>query len=126
RQDITLKPVVLVLDLDRYKAVNDSVGLSVGDSILLTVSRRLSRLLKPRDTVARIAGDQFGLILMSERDPDRVSAFAEAIRKSLHAPVAIAEREIFLTASIGIAFAEGQSTAKGEELIKDAEIAMYN
>jgi len=125
RQDITLKPVVLILDLDRYKAVNESVGLSVGDSILLTVARRLSRLLKPRDSVARIAGDQFGIILVSERDPERVSAFAEAIRKSLRAPVAIADREIFLTASIGIAFADSQSSGKAEELIKDAEVAMY-
>jgi diguanylate cyclase (GGDEF)-like protein/PAS domain S-box-containing protein len=126
RQDVTVKPTVIVLDIDRYKQVNDSVGISVGDSILLTVARRLTRLLKPRDSVARIQGDQFGLILVSERDPERIAAFAETIRKTLRTPVAVADREIFLTASIGLAPADGQSGAKAEEILKDAEIAMYH
>ncbi|WP_163778561.1 diguanylate cyclase domain-containing protein, partial [Proteus mirabilis] len=52
-QDARLKPTVLVLDIDRYKAVNDAIGLSAGDSILLTLSRRLGRLLRPQDTLAR-------------------------------------------------------------------------
>src|SRR5690606_27190744 len=56
-----LKPTVMVIDLDRFKQVNDSVGIAVGDSILLTLARRLTRFLKPQDTLARIAGDQFGL-----------------------------------------------------------------
>jgi diguanylate cyclase (GGDEF)-like protein/PAS domain S-box-containing protein len=126
RQDPSNKPTVIILDLDRYKQVNDSVGLSVGDSILLTVARRLSRLLKPRDSVARINGDQFGLIILSERDPERISAFAETIRKTLRTPVAVADREMFLTASIGVALPDAQSPAKAEEIIKDAEIAMYH
>jgi diguanylate cyclase (GGDEF)-like protein len=125
RQDVTLKPTVMVLDIDRFKQVNDSVGISVGDSILLTVARRLTRLMKPRDSVARIQGDQFGLIILSERDPDKVVAFAEAIRKTLRTPVAVADREIFLTASIGLAAADGQPPGKAEEIVKDAEIAMY-
>jgi diguanylate cyclase (GGDEF)-like protein/PAS domain S-box-containing protein len=126
RQDVTLKPTVIILDLDRYKQVNDSVGLSVGDSILLTVARRLSRLLKPRDSVARINGDQFGLIILSERDPERITTFAETIRRTLRTPVAVADREMFLTASIGVALADVQAATKGEEIIKDAEIAMYH
>jgi diguanylate cyclase (GGDEF)-like protein/PAS domain S-box-containing protein len=125
RQDVTLKPTVMVLDIDRFKQVNDSVGISVGDSILLTVARRLTRLMKPRDSVARIQGDQFGLIILSERDPDKVVAFAEAIRKTLRTPVAVADREIFLTASIGLAAADGQPPGKADEIVKDAEIAMY-
>jgi diguanylate cyclase (GGDEF)-like protein/PAS domain S-box-containing protein len=126
KQDPNIKPTVLLLDLDRYKQVNDAVGHSVGDSILLTVSRRLSRLLKPRDSVCRIFGDQFGMLLLSEPDPERISAFAEAIRRSLRAPVAVADREIFLTASIGVAIYDPQAPVKADELIKDAEIAMYN
>ena len=63
-----LRPTLMVIDLDRFKQVNDSVGIAVGDSILLTLARRLTRILKPQDTLARLAGDQFGLILMSEQD----------------------------------------------------------
>ena len=126
KQDPGLRPTVLILDLDRYKQVNDAVGHSVGDSILLTVARRLTRLLKPRDSVCRIFGDQFGMILLSEPDPERIAAFAEAIRRSLRAPVAVADREIFLTASIGVASYDPQNPTKADELIKDAEIAMYN
>ena len=66
-----LRPTLMVIDLDRFKQVNDFVGIAVGDSILLTLARRLTRILKPQDTLARLAGDQFGLILMSEQDSAR-------------------------------------------------------
>ncbi|MFN8828683.1 MAG: EAL domain-containing protein [Labrys sp. (in: a-proteobacteria)] len=125
RQDLTVRPTVIVLDIDRFKQVNDSVGIAVGDSILLTVARRLSRIMKPRDSVARLAGDQFGLLIMSERDPERITAFAETIRRTLRAPVTVGEREIFLTGSIGLALTDGQA-AKAGDVIKDAEVAMYH
>lgn len=125
RSDEKLRPSILVIDLDRFKQVNDSVGIAVGDSILLTLARRLSRLLKPHDTLARLAGDQFALILMSEREPARIVAFAESMRRTLRAPIAFNEREIFLTASIGMALAENQSP-RPEEVLKDAELAMYH
>ncbi|MGY4382186.1 diguanylate cyclase (GGDEF)-like protein/PAS domain S-box-containing protein [Bradyrhizobium sp. i1.3.6] len=92
----TLRPTLMVIDLDRFKQVNDSVGIAVGDSILLTLARRLTRILKPQDTLARLAGDQFGLILLSEQDPARITAFAETIRKTIRAPIAFNDREIFL------------------------------
>src|SRR6478672_5659809 len=98
KSDPRLLPSVLVIDLDRFKQVNDSVGMAVGDSILLTIARRLSRLLKAQDTLARVSGDQFALILASERDPARVVAFTESMRKALRAPIAFNDREIFLTA----------------------------
>src|SRR5216684_520834 len=69
-----LRPTLMVIDLDRFKQVNDSVGIAVGDSILLTLARRLTRILKPQDTLARLSGDQFGLILISEQDPPRIVA----------------------------------------------------
>ncbi len=119
-----LRPTVMVIDLDRFKQVNDSVGIVVGDSILLTLARRLSRVLKPQDTLARIAGDQFGLLLTSEHEPDRITALAETIRKTIRAPIAFNEREIFLTASIGLALSDPQAPLT-EEIIKDAELAMY-
>src|SRR6266567_3881934 len=120
-----LRPTLMVIDLDRFKQVNDSVGIAVGDPILLTLARRLTRILKPQDTLARLAGDQFGLILLSEQDPARITAFAETIRKTIRAPIAFNEREIFLTASIGLALSDPQ-TQLTDEIIKDAELAMYH
>jgi diguanylate cyclase (GGDEF)-like protein/PAS domain S-box-containing protein len=125
KSDAALRPTVLVIDIDRFKQVNDSVGMAVGDSILLTLARRLGRLIKPQDTLARLAGDQFGMILLSERDSARITAFAETIRKTLRAPITFRDREIFLTASIGLALG-GRDPEQAEDLLKDAELAMYH
>jgi diguanylate cyclase (GGDEF)-like protein/PAS domain S-box-containing protein len=125
KADAALRPTVLVIDIDRFKQVNDSVGMAVGDSILLTLARRLGRLIKPQDTLARLAGDQFGMILLSERDSARITAFAETIRKTLRAPITFRDREIFLTASIGLALG-GADPEQVEDLLKDAELAMYH
>ena len=125
KADPAIKPTVIVIDLDRFKQVNDSVGIAVGDSILLTLARRLGRLLKPQDTLARLSGDQFSLILLSEKESERIIAFAETLRKGLRAPITFNDREIFLTASIGIALSDGQPN-RTEEVLKDAELAMYH
>jgi diguanylate cyclase (GGDEF)-like protein/PAS domain S-box-containing protein len=125
KADPSIKPTVIVIDLDRFKQVNDSVGIAVGDSILLTLARRLRRVLKPQDTLARLSGDQFALILLSERESERIIAFAETLRKGLRAPITFNDREIFLTASMGVALADGQSH-RAEEVLKDAELAMFH
>jgi diguanylate cyclase (GGDEF)-like protein/PAS domain S-box-containing protein len=125
KADQGIRPTAIVVDLDRFKQVNDSVGIAVGDSILLTLARRLARLLKPQDTLARLSGDQFALILMSERESDRISTFAETLRRALRAPITFNDREIFLTASMGLALSDGQHQ-RTEELLKDAELAMYH
>jgi diguanylate cyclase (GGDEF)-like protein/PAS domain S-box-containing protein len=125
KADEAIKPTLIVIDLDRFKQVNDSVGIAVGDSILLTLARRLARLLKPQDTLARLAGDQFALILLSEKEADRIVAFAETLRRALRAPITFNDREIFLTASMGIALSDGQPH-RTEEVLKDAELAMYH
>jgi diguanylate cyclase (GGDEF)-like protein/PAS domain S-box-containing protein len=125
KSDSALRPTVLVIDIDRFKQVNDSVGMAVGDSILLTLARRLGRLIKPQDTLARLAGDQFGMILLSERESARITAFAETIRKTLRTPITFRDREIFLTASIGLALGGGDPE-HAEDLLKDAELAMYH
>jgi diguanylate cyclase (GGDEF)-like protein/PAS domain S-box-containing protein len=119
-----LRPTVMVMDLDRFKQVNDSVGMAVGDSILLTLARRIGRLLKPQDTLARLSGDQFGLILISEKEQNRIVGFAEAICKAVRAPITFNEREIFLTVSLGIALSDAQPS-QADELLKNAELAMY-
>ena len=124
RSDPQIRPSIILIDLDRFKQVNDSVGIAVGDSILLTIARRLGRLLKPQDTLARLSGDQFALILVSEREPARIVAFTETMRRTLRAPIAFKDREIFITASIGLALAENQPH-RTEEVLNDAELAMY-
>jgi diguanylate cyclase (GGDEF)-like protein/PAS domain S-box-containing protein len=125
RADSAIKPTVMVIDLDRFKQINDSVGIAVGDSILLTLARRLGRLLKPQDTLARLSGDQFALILLSERDSERIIALAETLRKALRAPITFNDRELVLTASTGLALSDGEAH-RAEEVLKDAELAMFH
>jgi diguanylate cyclase (GGDEF)-like protein/PAS domain S-box-containing protein len=123
QSDANARPAVFLIDIDRFRQVNESVGLSVGDSILLTVARRLGRLLKPLDTLARLEGDHFGLILVSEQSPERVAAFADAVKRAVRAAIAFGEREIFLTASIGIAMLDGE-TPEAIDQIRNAELAV--
>ncbi|MEA2988375.1 MAG: hypothetical protein QOG83_1086, partial [Alphaproteobacteria bacterium] len=125
KADPQIRPTVIVIDLDRFKQVNDSVGIAVGDSILLTLARRLGRLLKPQDTLARLSGDQFALILLSEKDSERIIAFSETLRRALRAPITFNDREIFLTASMGLALGDGQAS-RTDDVLKDAELAMYH
>lgn len=120
----TVRPTVMAIDLDRYKQVNDSLGIAAGDNMLIALTRRLRRLMKPQDTLARLAGDQFGLILVSERDPAKIADFADAVSQAIMVPINYANREIVLTASIGLAsFVDQQESAAG--LLADAELAMY-
>jgi diguanylate cyclase (GGDEF)-like protein/PAS domain S-box-containing protein len=123
--DNTIRPTVMVIDIDRFKQVNDSVGMALADSILLTLARRLGRLIKPHDTIARLSGDQFGLILLSERDSARITSLAETIRHTLRAPITFNDREIFLTGSIGMALGDSEPQ-RAEERLKDAELAMFH
>ena len=118
-----IRPSVFVIDFDRFSDVNDSLGYSVGDSILLTMARRLGRILKPQDCLARLAGDQLVLLLLSETDPERIASLADALQRSIKAPVSFSNQEIYLTASIGLVSwsADIQNPA---ELVQFAEIAM--
>jgi diguanylate cyclase (GGDEF)-like protein len=125
KADAAIRPTVMVIDVDRFKQVNDSMGMALADSILLTLARRLGRLIRPQDTLARLSGDQFGLILLSERDSSRILALAETVRRTLRAPIAFNDREIFLTGSIGLALADAEPQ-RAEERLKDAELAMYH
>ena len=119
-----VRPTVFVIDIDRFKHVNDGLGMSAGDTILLTLARRIVRLVKPQDTLARLGGDQFGLILLSENEPARIAAFAEAVKAAIRSPITFAKREIILTASIGLmTWTTPQATA--EDLVKDAELAVF-
>lgn len=122
--DAKLLPTIIFIDLDRFKQVNETSGLSAGDSLLLTVARRLSRILKPQDSLARLSGDQFAIILVSEIEPDQIIGLANVIRRAISTPVSYGEHEFNLTASIGLAFYDTQLHANREDMLKDAEIAM--
>ncbi len=119
-----IRPSLLFIDLDKFKASNKTFGLVVGDSLLLTVARRLARNLGPQDTLARIGGDQFALLLLSQTDPRELAMLAEQVRRSVRSPITIAGQEIVLTASIGIAIYDGPDEDPAE-LLREAEIAMY-
>jgi diguanylate cyclase (GGDEF)-like protein/PAS domain S-box-containing protein len=120
----SVRPTVLAIDIDRYKQVNDALGIAAGDNILIAITRRLRRLLKPQDTLARLSGDEFGLILVSEKDPAKIADFADAVSKAIMVPLNFANREISLTASIGlVSWVDQQESATG--LLADAELAMY-
>ena len=119
-----VRPTVLFIDIDKFKSVNSSFGLIVGDSLLLTVARRLTKHKAAQDTLARVGGDQFALLMLSEQDPRELAVLAERIRRSLRAPIRIAGQDIVLTASTGLAVFDGQETS-GQELLREAEIAMY-
>lgn len=120
------RPTILALDTDRFKAVNDMVGMAAGDSILLALARRLGRLVRPQDTLARIEGDAFGIILLSEREPQRVAAFAESVRRAISAPIQVGDREMFVTASIGVTTPDGEARTSREDLLRDAELAIVH
>ncbi|GAC1330148.1 MAG: EAL domain-containing protein [Beijerinckiaceae bacterium] len=122
--DQHIRPSVICIDIDRFKRINETVGLSAGDSILLTVARRITRLLQPQDTLARIAADTFAIVLVSEFESDHVINLAEAMRRALSTPVTFADREIGLSASIGIVLFDPKLHGKREDLLKDAEVAM--
>ena len=122
--DNCVRPAIISIDIDRFKQVNEAAGLSAGDSILLTLSRRLARTLKPQDTLARLSGDQFVVLIVSEFDTAHISAFANLVRRVVSTPVTFNEREIPLTASIGLALYDPQLRTTREDMLKDAEIAM--
>ena len=120
----TYRPTILYIDIDRFREVNANFGLVVGDSMLLTVARRLARHLTPLDTIARVGGDQFAILLVTETEPRQIAMLAERVRRSLRSPMKFNDKEVVLTSSIGIAVYDG-SQANQSDLLREAEIAMY-
>ncbi|MFC5989508.1 EAL domain-containing protein [Limoniibacter endophyticus] len=120
----TARPTLFVVDIDDFKRINDQLGISAGDTILLTIARRLHRILRPNDSLARLSGDQFALMLLSEQEPARIAAMADAIRQAIRAPIVFAKREVVLTPSIGL-ITWTQALTCAEDMLKDAELAMH-
>ena len=115
----------LYLDLDRFKVVNDSLGHLVGDELLIAVSRRLESCLRSGDALARLGGDEFAILLNEIGNANQANAIAFRIQEALSAPFSIGGREVFSSASIGIACGDAQY-ANAEEIMRDADTAMYH
>jgi diguanylate cyclase (GGDEF)-like protein/PAS domain S-box-containing protein len=115
---------VVLLDLDRFKFVNESLGHSVGDQLLAATARRLETTLRAGDTAARLGGDEFAVILDEITDVTDAICAADRVQQELSIPLYLDGKEVFSTASIGIAISSPEHE-RPEDLLRDADIAMY-
>jgi diguanylate cyclase (GGDEF)-like protein/PAS domain S-box-containing protein len=115
---------VLFLDLDRFKVVNDSLGHSAGDRLLVAVADRLGATIGPTDAVARFGGDEFTILCQNITSEETAELMAERIAEAIARPVALIEGEVFVTASVGIALS-GSPADTPETLLRNADAAMY-
>jgi diguanylate cyclase (GGDEF)-like protein/PAS domain S-box-containing protein len=115
---------VLFLDVDRFKTVNESLGHTQGDVLLVQIARRLREMTHPGDTVARLGGDEFALLLGDFTDPEEPVRTAERMQEALSTPYDLDGTEVFTTASIGVAVGS-REYSRPEELLRDADTAMY-
>jgi diguanylate cyclase (GGDEF)-like protein/PAS domain S-box-containing protein len=114
---------VVFLDLDNFKAVNDSLGHTAGDEVLVAVAERLGRCVRDSDTVARLGGDEFAVLLEDLETMNSATLLADRIHSVLQRPFLLAGREVFISASIGIALDE--PGIDSGQLLRNADIAMY-
>ncbi|MBW3553881.1 MAG: EAL domain-containing protein [Gemmatimonadetes bacterium] len=124
RRDGHPRFAVLFLDADRFKLVNDSLGHSAGDRLLVQLAVRLEEAIRPGDTVARLGGDEFTILLEGITSLRAAERVAERIYQQLEAPFDLDGQEVFATVSIGVAAGHSRYE-KPEELLRDADLAMY-
>jgi diguanylate cyclase (GGDEF)-like protein/PAS domain S-box-containing protein len=115
---------VLMIDLDNFKNVNDSLGHDVGDRLLQTAAQRLVKCTRAADTVARLGGDEFAVLLEGVTTLDQAEQIAAAVTDAFRQPLSIDGNELFVTTSVGVALSEPGSDT--EQVLRNADIAMYN
>jgi diguanylate cyclase (GGDEF)-like protein/PAS domain S-box-containing protein len=115
---------VMFLDLDRFKIVNDSLGHTVGDNLLVAVGLKLAECIRPGDTVARLGGDEFSILLEGIHTLKDAADVADRIHGRLLLPFTIEGHEVYAAVSIGIALGS-ENYERAEQVLRDADIAMY-
>jgi diguanylate cyclase (GGDEF)-like protein/PAS domain S-box-containing protein len=134
RLDLTLRQqrrdpkrtfAVLFLDLDGFKTINDSLGHAAGDELLIEFGKRLSMFLRPGDSVARLGGDEFAILLTDISGINEATRVAERIHELLSLKFVIGDKDVYATASIGIAVSSEPKYEKPGDLLRDADMAMY-
>jgi len=115
---------VLFIDLDRFKAVNDTLGHHAGDELLQSITEKLCMIVRPHDMVARLGGDEFIILVDNVKDIAQVTSIAERILAELQKPVHIAGQDIYTSASIGIVLNSTEHNTP-DEIVRDADLAMY-
>jgi diguanylate cyclase (GGDEF)-like protein len=115
---------ILFVDLDHFKQVNDTHGHQVGDELLLAVAQRLTHLVRPGDTLARLSGDEFVFLCEDLNEASDVEVLARRVDEAFMEPFVLGETEISATASVGVAFA-GPGVDISDQLVAQADIAMY-
>jgi diguanylate cyclase (GGDEF)-like protein/excisionase family DNA binding protein len=125
RERVAGSVAVFFLDIDRFKLVNDGLGHAAGDAALRAVGERLRSSLRAGDTVARLGGDEFGILIDAVADVDEATRIAQGVFDSLLEPLAIDGHAVNLRASIGLALDRARETLSADELLRDADTAMY-
>ncbi|HEX3791957.1 MAG TPA: EAL domain-containing protein [Pseudonocardiaceae bacterium] len=116
---------VLFIDLDKFKVINDSLGHTVGDRVLQIMGSRLSHEVRRGDLVGRLGGDEFAVIVHGVSGADDAGARAEQLRHALSRPVVVDGRHLHIDASIGIVITDRDDPRAGEDILRDADLAMY-
>ena len=122
-----LNPALFLIDLDRFSHINETFGATAADNLLVSMARRLLNVVRPQDCLARIGGDQFALLVLSEPDPEGLALLADRLQRAVRLPVSIEGKEIAVTASLGLVGSESSERsdrARAEAMIADAEIAV--
>ena len=124
RPDDATPLAVLLLDLDRFKIINESLGHAVGDQLLAAVGRRLADALRPADTLARLGGDEFAVLVDGLAGEAAADGLARRMVEVLGAPFIVDGRETYVSASIGVALSRGGAQGAAD-LLREAEVALY-
>ena len=118
-------PTVLFIDVDRFKNINDSLGHSAGDDVLVSVAQRLRVALPERCIVGRISGDEFVVLDAKSKNQSDAVLLSDMVLESFHEPLALRQGDVFVSASIGVAVFEPEITTSADDLLRHADTAMY-